>query len=92
MENLLLPTKSGGTRCNRIDPIKELFTIYTHFHKEAEKILLWMKKLEAFNKLENGDKEYIKLWQWFRTVSLDAFQVLYDQLSVSFDHIQGESF
>lgn len=85
--------KWGNPDVIESDPIKELFTIYTHFHKEAEKDpSLDEEAREAFNKLENGDKEYIKLWQWFRTVSLDAFQVLYDQLSVSFDHIQGESF
>src|SRR5699024_8044340 len=75
------------------DPIKELFKLYTHFHKEAEKDpVLDDEAREVFNRLELGHKEYTELWQWFRTVSLEAFQLLYDQLNVSIDHIQGESF
>ncbi len=85
--------KWGEQAAVEADPIKELFKLYKHFHKEAEKDpVLDDEAREAFNRLELGHKEYTELWQWFRTVSLEAFQLLYDQLNVSFDHIQGESF
>nr|WP_052254736.1 arginine--tRNA ligase [Salinicoccus sp. YB14-2] len=86
-------TKWGEKGAVEANPIKELFHLYTHFHKEAEiNTILDDEAREAFNQLELGNKEYTELWQWFREVSLEAFQLLYDQLNVSFDHLQGESF
>lgn len=86
-------TKWGEKDAVEANPIKELFHLYTHFHKEAEiNTILDDEAREAFNQLELGNKEYTELWQWFREVSLEAFQLLYDQLNVSFDHLQGESF
>ncbi|SDK85510.1 arginine--tRNA ligase [Lacicoccus qingdaonensis] len=86
-------TKWGEKKAVEADPIKELFQLYTHFHIEAEKNpSLDDEAREAFSKLELGHKEYTELWQWFRDVSMVAFELLYNQLNVSFDHIQGESF
>ncbi len=47
---------------------------------------------EIFLKLEQGDPELVELWDQFRTWSLSAFGPSYEQLRVSFDAIQGESF
>ncbi|QTQ40383.1 arginine--tRNA ligase [Lactobacillus taiwanensis] len=75
------------------DPINNLFHYYVKFHEEAEKD----PKLEdegraAFKKLENGDEEEIKLWKWFREVSLQKFNRIYKELGVTFDSYNGEAF
>lgn len=75
------------------DPIINLFHYYVKFHEEAEKD----PKLEdegraAFKKLENGDEEEIKLWKWFREVSLQEFNRIYKELGVTFDSYNGEAF
>ncbi|MFQ3625818.1 arginine--tRNA ligase [Lactobacillus johnsonii] len=75
------------------DPITNLFHYYVKFHEEAEKD----PKLEdegraAFKKLENGDEEEIKLWKWFREVSLQEFNRIYKELGVTFDSYNGEAF
>ena len=75
------------------DPITNLFHYYVKFHEEAEKD----PKLEdegraAFKKLENGDEEEIKLWKWFREVSLQEFNRIYKELGVTFYSYNGEAF
>ena len=75
------------------DPITNLFHYYVKFHEEDEKD----PKLEdegraAFKKLENGDEEEIKLWKWFREVSLQEFNRIYKELGVTFDSYNGEAF
>lgn len=75
------------------DPITNLFHYYVKFHEEAEKD----PKLEdegraAFKKLENGEEEEIKLWKWFREVSLQEFNRIYKELGVTFDSYNGEAF
>ena len=75
------------------DPITNLFHYYVKFHEETEKD----PKLEdegraAFKKLENGDEEEIKLWKWFREVSLQEFNRIYKELGVTFDSYNGEAF
>lgn len=75
------------------DPITNLFHYYVKFHEEAEKD----PKLDdegraAFKKLENGDEEEMKLWKWFREVSLQEFNRIYKELGVSFDSYNGEAF
>lgn len=75
------------------DPITNLFHYYVKFHEEAEKD----PKLEdegraAFKKLEKGDEEEIKLWKWFREVSLQEFNRIYKELGVTFDSYNGEAF
>lgn len=86
-------SKWGDAQKVEANPIQELFALYTRFHKEADKNpSLNQEARDAFSKLERGDRQYLDLWEWFRTVSLEAFQKLYDQLDISFDYIQGESF
>jgi len=75
------------------DPIPELFNLYVKFHDEAEKD----QKLDdfgcqEFKKLEEGDKENRKLWEFIVQKSMEKFQVIYDRLNIDFDVINGESF
>ena len=43
-------------------------------------------------KLQQGDPENVALWKKFTEISLLAFQKIYDQLGIHFDHTLGESF
>lgn len=75
------------------DPINELLKIYVKFHEEAEKNpALEDEAREYFKKLEDGDEETTKLWEYFRSVSLKEFNRVYDELGVKFDSYAGESF
>ncbi|MBU0727194.1 arginine--tRNA ligase [Patescibacteria group bacterium] len=75
------------------NPIPELLNLYVKFHDEAEKD----PKLDdfgraEFKKLEEGDKESRKLWEFIVEKSMDEFNKIYDRLNIDFDVINGESF
>ena len=75
------------------DPIMNLFKYYVKFHEEAEKHPELEDEGRAwFKKLEDGDPEAVKLWQWFRDVSLKDFKRIYKELGVEFDSYKGEAF
>ncbi|NLM98028.1 MAG: arginine--tRNA ligase, partial [Halanaerobiaceae bacterium] len=75
------------------DPIPELLKLYVKFHDEAEKDpVLEDKAREWFKKLEEGNKEAVELWQWFRDVSLREFNRIYEMMGIEFDSYAGESF
>ncbi|WEV70449.1 arginine--tRNA ligase [Lactobacillus sp. ESL0785] len=75
------------------DPIMNLFKYYVKFHKEAEEHPELDEEGRAwFKKLEDGDPEAVKLWQWFREVSLTDFKRIYKELGVTFDSYKGEAF
>lgn len=75
------------------DPIPTLLKLYVKFHEEAEKNpQLEDESREWFKKLEDGDEEATKLWAWFREVSLEEFNRVYDLLDIKFDSYAGESF
>ncbi|MGV3488790.1 MAG: arginine--tRNA ligase [Tuberibacillus sp.] len=85
--------KWGNEEAVRREPIKELFQLYTKFHVEAESDpslndegRMWFKRLE------DGDEEATRLWEWFRSASLEAFNKIYELLNVSFDSMNGEAF
>lgn len=67
--------------------------IYVKFHVEAEthpeledEARLW------FSKIENGDKEALKLFEYFKTITLNEVKKIYRRLNVEFDSWAGESF
>ena len=74
-------------------PIETMLKLYVRFHEEAKKDQgLEKKGQEEFQKLEKGDKENKKFWEWFRRESLKDFNRLYKALDVKFDITAGESF
>lgn len=74
-------------------PITELLRIYVKFHEEAEtNPALEDDAREWFKKMEDGDKEALELWEWFREESLKEFTHVYDKLEVTFDSYNGEAF
>ena len=75
------------------EPIKSLLAYYTKFHEESEKNpSLEDDAREAFMKLEQGSKDEMDLWQWFRDESLNEFSRVYSMLGIEFDSYAGESF
>lgn len=75
------------------DPINELLKIYVKFHEEAESHPeLEDEARDCFKKLEDGDEEMTKLWQYFRDISLVEYKGVYDLLGIEFDSYNGEAF
>lgn len=75
------------------DGIKELMRIYVKFHDEAEKNSeLDQEARTWFTKMENGNEEALELWKWFKDISLQEFERVYELLGVTFDFYNGESF
>jgi arginyl-tRNA synthetase len=75
------------------NPIEELQKLYVRFHMEMESDSdLDRRGQEDFRKLEEGDRENRKLWEWFKKESLKEFQKMYKILGADFDVWIGESF
>src|SRR5690554_6437968 len=75
------------------NPIDELQALYVRFHQAAETDdSLKQAARDVFLKLEQGDETYTKLWTYFKEVSLEEFETMYDILDVSFDSYNGEAF
>lgn len=73
--------------------IDELARLYVKFCSEAEgNEELSQSARDAFHKLESGDPEYLKIWQYFKEISLREYQKTYDLLGITFDSYNGESF
>lgn len=75
------------------DPIDTLVKLYVRINTEADEHPEYTEDGRAwFAKLEHGDEEAWKLWHWFREMSLQRFQRVYDMLNVHFDSFNGEAF
>ncbi|WP_363325281.1 arginine--tRNA ligase [Mammaliicoccus lentus] len=85
--------KWGDEEKVRENPITELFKLYVKFHDEAENNkALDEEGRKAFLMLEQGEKEYVNLWEWFREVSIQSFNQIYQRLGITFDSYNGEAF
>jgi len=83
----------GDKRKVKEHPIDELQKLYVRFHDEAKRDpMLEMQGQAEFKKLEDGDKENRKLWEWFKKESLKELDKIYATLGVGFDTYIGESF
>ena len=75
------------------DPLAALSDIYVRMNKICKEDESEMDKArENFKKLEEGDEEYTKLWEYFREVSLKEYKRIYDLLGSKFDSYNGEAF
>ncbi len=86
--------------------IMGLLELYVKFHDEVEAELAAKKEageenptseLEdmgraEFKKLEDGDEENMKLWQWFIEITMAEIKPIYERLNVYFNETIGESF
>ena len=73
--------------------VNELTRLYVKFHAEAEEHpeledegRAWFKKIEA------GDPEALRIFNWFKKLTLRDTARVYDLLGVKFDSYAGESF
>ncbi|MBQ8413116.1 MAG: arginine--tRNA ligase [Lachnospiraceae bacterium] len=83
----------GNEDAVKNDGVAELMKLYVKFHEEAEKNPSLNDEARAwFSKMENGDEEALKIWQWFKDISLIEYKRTYDLLCIDFDSYNGESF
>lgn len=76
------------------DPVGELVRLYIEMSAKVEddKDLYETAKAE-FKKLEDGDKENLRLWKWFVDASVQVFDEVYKLMGIlPFEHHLGESF
>jgi len=73
--------------------IDDLEKLYVRFHTESESDKTLINKArESFKKLEQGDKEAIKIWKFCVALSLKEFDRIYNLLGIKIDYALGESF
>ena len=73
--------------------VPELTRLYVKFHEEAEKDPTLDDEGRAwFKKIEQGDEEALRLFNWFKDLTLRDTKPVYDLLGVEFDSYNGESF
>ena len=73
--------------------VQAMVDLYVRFHHEAEQHPELEDEGRAwFKKIEDGDKEAMEIFTWFKEVTLKDTQRVYDLLGVSFDSYAGESF
>ncbi|GIX46811.1 MAG: arginine--tRNA ligase [Candidatus Tectimicrobiota bacterium] len=83
----------GWDAAAEVEPIVQLNALYVRATEEAARDPAFAEEGRRwFQRLEAGDAEARRCWQWFVEVSLAEFQKVYDLLGVSFEHILGESF
>lgn len=75
------------------NPIKELLKLYVDYNEIANEDPEKMDDARRwFSELESGNPEAVKLWEWFKEISLGEFDRVYNMLGVEFDSYNGESF
>jgi arginyl-tRNA synthetase len=85
--------KWGSQKKLKKDSVKELLRLYVEFHRQVENHAYLEEEARKWTKkLEEGDKEALKLWKQFREISLKDLKGIYKILNVKFDLYLGESF
>lgn len=85
--------KWGSREAVEKDGVKELTRLYVDYHTEAEKNPSLDDEARRYFKLiENGDEECLKLFNWFKELTLKEVGKIYDLLDIKFDSYAGESF
>jgi len=73
--------------------IQSILKIYIRFNQEEkENPELTEKAREYFKRLEDGEEEIVKTWQWIRRISLENYERTYKLLNSKFDSYNGESY
>ncbi|XP_043542850.1 probable arginine--tRNA ligase, mitochondrial isoform X2 [Chiloscyllium plagiosum] len=77
----------------KANPLQHLFEVYVEVNKMAETNEdIHKAGQEFFKKLEGGDEHSLRLWQQFRSISIEEYKKIYQRLGVHFDEYSGESF
>lgn len=78
-------------------PLHTLVAIYQRISKEAKEALAKgddsheKAAKDWFLRLEKGDAEARRLWQWFRDVSVKELEKIYARMGIRFDSFRGEA-
>ena len=73
--------------------VDEMVKLYVRFNQEAEQDpALNDEGRMWFKKIEDGDPEALEIFNWFKSVTLEDAERVYDLLGVTFDSYAGESF
>lgn len=73
--------------------VQALSDLYVRFHQEAEKDPSLDDEGRAWSKkIEEGDEEALRIFNWFKALTLKDAERVYKLLGVSFDSYAGESF
>ena len=75
---------------NPIDQCMDIYVRINNLCKEDESVMNACR--ENFKKIEEGDPEYVALWNKFKDLSLKEFEKIYSLLNVKFDSYNGEAF
>ena len=85
--------KWGNEKAVSEGRIRELTRLYVKYHEEAENNPSMDDEARSyFKKIENGDEECLKLFNWFKELTLIDVERVYKELDVTFDSYNGESF
>lgn len=73
--------------------VQALVDLYVRFHEEAEKNPALDEEGRIWSKrIEDGDEEALRIFNWFKALTLKDTERVYKLLGVTFDSYAGESF
>lgn len=83
------------------DPINHLFEVYVNINKDIEQekeqageegiSKIDEEARDYFKRMENDDKDALKLWEKFRNLSIEKYKETYARLNIKYDFYAGES-
>ncbi len=65
--------------------------LYVRFNKEADE-LMEQEARNYFRLIESGDREANELFEWFKELTIDYVNTIYEKLNITFDSYAGERF
>ncbi|MDE7082326.1 MAG: arginine--tRNA ligase [Clostridia bacterium] len=71
--------------------IHAINALYVRFNEEADG-QMEDEAREYFRLIESGDKEANELFEWFKKLTLEYVQKIYEKLNITFDSYAGERF
>ena len=83
----------GNEQDVKVRGVTALNELYVRFHKEAENDpALEDEGRLYFKRIEENDPDAVRLFTWFKDITLEEVQKVYDRLGIRFDSYAGESF
>jgi arginyl-tRNA synthetase len=73
--------------------VNAMLRLYVRFHEEAKKDPALDDAGRAwFKRIEDGDEEALRIFNWFSDLTLREAKRVYEMLDIRFDYFTGESF
>lgn len=90
---LIVAYKKWGDTLKGDVTVEGLNSLYVKFHDEADNDPSLEDEARAwFKKIEDGNKEALELYDFFKKVTLEEVKKVYKRLNVTFDSWNGEAF